>query len=120
MPAHADEMHSIKMRTETPMLFSIQLSPIPPLALPCFSLMISSASVTRPVIRLTREPAKDSQATTSDDSPFGSRPGGRRLASYTHQSSALRINNPKNQACAAHLSPLSEPHVQPKIVSATL
>src|SRR6476619_8359039 len=58
-----------------------QLSPLVPLTLLCFSLMISSVRVTTPVTRLTMEPARDSQDMTSDVSPLDSRPGGRRLAS---------------------------------------
>src|SRR5262249_25473943 len=56
------------------------------------------------------EPAKDSQGITSDGSPLDSRPGGRRLASYAHHSSALRMNNPKIKLTRRILSPLNEPY----------
>src|SRR5262245_28298643 len=122
MPADAHEMHRANKRTETPLRFSIQLSPLAPLALLCFSLMISSARVTKPVIRLTIEPAKDSQGITSDDSPLGSRPGGRRVAKYAHQSSGLRISNPKIKILrrTSHPSMSERPKIPPETLCASL
>jgi hypothetical protein len=56
------------------------------------------------------EPAKDTHGMMSEAPPFGSRPGGRRVASYAHHSRALRMNSPIIQPARR----ISLPHSAPR------